>query len=109
MNTQNRMIEPEYAQKIALIEAYSAAKSRQDINAALALCSEDFSLYADAFGTTAHGQRNVRKQLEVFFDIFPDFNAQLNGFGANDYGAMCWATCQMTMACRLGKLSQSRG
>lgn len=108
MNTQNRMVEFEYEQKIALIKAYSAAKSRQDINAALALCTDGFSLYAEAFGTSAHGQQYVRAQLEIFFNIFPDFNAEIKGFGINEYGAVCWATCQMTMAGRLGKLSKSR-
>lgn len=81
----------------ALVGAYAAAKSRQDIDAALAVCDEDFLLYTDAFGTTARGQAQVRAQLAYFFRAFPDYAVVLDGAGSNDYGYTCWGRLSMTL------------
>lgn len=79
------------------VSAYAAAKSRQDIDAALAVCDENFLLYTDAFGTTARGQGQVRTQLAYFFRAFPDYAVVLDGAGSNAYGYSCWGQLSMTL------------
>jgi hypothetical protein len=53
--------------------AYGRAKSRQDITAALACCTDDFVLETIAFGMRAAGRAEVEHDLGVFFHQFPDY------------------------------------
>jgi steroid delta-isomerase-like uncharacterized protein len=85
----NRMIE--------LAEALAAAKSRQDVPAALQLFHDDMLLESPAFGTKARGLAENRKALTKFFASFPDYNVVLRGHASNDDTLVCWATAQMTM------------
>ena len=84
-----------------LVAEYASAKSRQDVDAALRVCTDDFLLYAEAFHSTARGAADVRRQLKYFFKVFPDYGVVLEGSGMNDYGLTCWGTVRMTMKTRL--------
>ena len=81
-----------------LVGAYAAAKSRQDVDAALALCSDEFELETVALGTRAVGSAAARAHLGLFFLAFPDYRVRLDGLAAGD-GALCaWGQARMTFA-----------
>ena len=86
----------------ALVTRYAAAKSRQDVDAALDCCTQDMLLYTEGFHVTARGAANVRRQLDYFFKVFPDYGVVLDGSAINDYGLVCWGAVRMTMKGRIG-------
>jgi hypothetical protein len=53
--------------------AYDRAKSRQDIAAALACCTDDFILETIPFQMRAAGRAEVGVDLRLFFEQFPDY------------------------------------
>lgn len=80
-----------------LVETYAAAKSRQDVAAALAVCSDDFVLDTPAFGTRSDGTLETAAQLQLFFAAFPDYHVVLDGRLASDDTVACWGTAVMTL------------
>ena len=80
-----------------LVAEYAAAKSRQDIAAALAVCHEDFVLDTVAFGIRGTGKPEVAAQLAIFFTTFPDYAATLEGQAAGDGVVTAWGTIRATM------------
>lgn len=90
----------EFARKI--VTQYAQAKSRQDADAALRLCTPGFLLHTEPLQSTAAGLSNVNRLMKKFFRIFPDYTASLEGDASNDYGYMCWGTATMTMRGSMG-------
>ncbi len=84
---------------LELVSRYAAAKSRQDIASALAVCSEDFVLDTVPFGTRAVGTATVTAQLQIFFATFPDYRVTVDGQAVSEDGAAvtCWGTWRATM------------
>src|SRR5262245_41736456 len=88
-----------------LVARYAAAKSRQDVAAALAVCADDFFLDTVAFGLRARGKAAVGAQLEVFFAAFPDYRVRLEGTTAGDGVVTAWGTAYATMRGPLGTIA----
>ncbi|MEU9022786.1 ester cyclase [Actinomadura sp. NPDC048394] len=82
---------------IELAEALAAAKSRQDVPAALELLHPEMVLESPAFGTTARGPAENATALRRFFASFPDYAVALQGHAANRDALACWGTVRMTM------------
>jgi predicted ester cyclase len=80
-----------------LAQALAAAKSRQDVPAALTVLHPEMLLENPAFGTSARGLAENEKVLSRFFASFPDYNVVLEGHAANDEALVCWGRVQMTM------------
>jgi predicted ester cyclase len=87
-----------------LVGAYAAAKSRQDIDAALALCSDDFELETVALGIRAVGREAARLQLGLFFLAFPDYRVSLDGLSTGDEALAAWGRARLTFAGPLAEL-----
>lgn len=85
-----------------LVSRYAEAKSRQDTQSALRLCTDDFLLHTEAVHNTMIGKRSVGRLLAAFFAIFPDYHVTLDGSSLNGYGYTCWGTLRMTMHGRMG-------
>ena len=81
----------------ALAERYAAAKSRQDVDAALAVCAPGFVLDTPAFGTRSRDRAETAAQLHVFFAAFPDYRVAVDGLLADDGRVACWGTATMTL------------
>ena len=81
-----------------LVRAYGAAKSEQDIAAALAVCSPGFVLDTPSMGAIARGADEARAQLGLFFDVFPDYGFAIEGIAAGDGSVACWGRIRMTFA-----------
>ena len=80
----------------SLVRCYGAAKSQQDVDAALALCSEDFSIETVAFGITSQDRKQTGQQLGLFFRTFPDYAVTLEGFATGAGSVACWGRARMT-------------
>jgi ketosteroid isomerase-like protein len=80
----------------ALVRCYGAAKSEQDIGAALALCSEDFSIDTVAFGIASRDRKETEQHLALFFQSFPDYAVTLDGFANGPGHVACWGRARMT-------------
>lgn len=80
-----------------LAQALAAAKSRQDVPAAMKLFHPDMLLESPAFGTKARGLAENEKALTRFFATFPDYHVVLQGHASNDDTLVCWGTVHMTM------------
>jgi predicted ester cyclase len=81
-----------------LAQALAAAKSRQDVAAALDLVHRDMVLEAPAFGTVARGVAENELALTRFFRSFPDYEVVLQGHAHGDDTLVCWGTARMTMS-----------
>jgi predicted ester cyclase len=81
----------EQAQELA------AAKSRQDLPAAMRLFHPGMVLETPAFGTMARGLAETERALTRFFLSFPDYNVILQGHGSDSDTLICWGTAQLTM------------
>jgi predicted ester cyclase len=84
-------------QMFELAQQLAAAKSRQDLPAALALLDKNMVLETPAFGTKARGVMENEAVLARFFRTFPDYEVVLNGHASNGEALVCWGTARMTM------------
>lgn len=80
-----------------LAQALAAAKSRQDLPAAMKLFHPEMVLETPAFGTSARGLAENEKVLARFFTSFPDYRVELDGHADNGETLVCWGTAWMTM------------
>jgi predicted ester cyclase len=80
-----------------LAQALAAAKSRQDVGAAMEVLHPDMLLETPAFGTAARGSAENERVLARFFTSFPDYHVVLQGRAGNDDTLVCWGVAQMTM------------
>lgn len=79
------------------LEIYAAAKSRADVEAALAVCSDDFYLETIPFQLTARGREQSRLALQAFFAAFPDYDVTIDGTAEGSGAISCWGTVRATM------------
>jgi len=95
---------------LELVSGYAAAKSRQDVAGALALCTDDFVLDTVPFGIRAAGAADVADQLGLFFATFPDYRVTIEGQALGDDGAAvsCWGTWRATMRGPLGTFAATQ-
>ena len=80
-----------------LARALAAAKSRQDLPAAMQLFDPEMLLESPAFGTRAKGLAENEAALARFFKSFPDYEVELQGHAGNGETLTCWGTARMTM------------
>jgi predicted ester cyclase len=92
-----------------LAKALAAAKSRQNVSAAMTLFHEDMVLECPAFGTRVQGLIANKEVLIRFFETFPDYHVVLHGHASNGEALTCWGIAQMTMtADRFGVIPNGR-
>jgi ketosteroid isomerase-like protein len=80
-----------------LARRLAVAKSRQDVPAAMELFHADMVLEAPPFGTTARGRAENERALARFFESFPDYAVDLQGWATDGETLTCWGTARMTM------------
>jgi len=81
-----------------LVRAYAAAKSAQDVEAALGICHPDFSIETLAFGTNSRDREDTAGQLALFFSVFPDYRAETEGLLSGDDGVAWWGRISLTFS-----------
>ena len=75
----------------------AAAKSRQDVPAALRLLHPKMLLESRPSRTRACGHAENKRALTRFFATFPDYDVALHGHASNGDTLVCWGTARMTM------------
>jgi ketosteroid isomerase-like protein len=80
----------------SLVRCYGGAKSEQDVGAALAVCSEDFSIDTVAFGIASRDRKDTEQHLALFFQSFPDYSVKLDGFANGPGHVACWGRARVT-------------
>jgi len=81
----------------ALAQGLGAAKSRQDVAAALKFLAPGMLLENPAFGTTVRGLPENERALTRWFKMFPDYQVVLEGHASNVDTLICWGTVRMTL------------
>lgn len=91
---------------VELAKQYGRAKSRQDVEAALDCCTEDFVLDTVPYRTLATGRTEVAWDLRVFFELFPDYEFACAGSAEGEGSVVLWGYARMTWS---GRLPQAFG
>ena len=82
---------------MTVVQQYAKAKSRADVDAALAVCTEDFVLETVPFQIIARGKDEARMALGAFFSAFPDYEVTLDGMLEGDRDVAAWGVVRATM------------
>ena len=83
----------------SLVRVYGAAKSHQDIAAALAVCTGDFTIETVSFGLASRDRAETEAQLGLFFTAFPDYGlVRTDGLTSGPGSAACWGRLRQTFA-----------
>ena len=80
----------------SLVRDYAAAKSRQDVGAALAHCHPDFAIETVPFGTASRDREETARHLALFFSVFPDYRAETEGLASGADGVGWWGRVSVT-------------
>jgi hypothetical protein len=79
-----------------LARGYGAAKSEQDVAAALALCSEGFVLDTPCLGLATRDRKEAEQQLGLFFAAFPDYAVTLEGVATGSGAVTAWGRARLS-------------
>lgn len=88
-----------------VVERYAAAKSRADVDAALAECTESVALQTHPFRVTATGWQEARVHLDIWFAVFPDYVVELAGHLESKDLVSCWGRASATMRGPFGPIA----
>lgn len=83
---------------VRIVERLAAAKSRRNVDEALALYHPDGVLLCPPFRSRSAGHREIRGSLEAFFELLPDYAVELDGYGMDGRRLAAWGTIRMTPA-----------
>lgn len=73
-----------HAKMYALVNQLADVKSRQDINGALDIYHPQVQLITPSLNAQSVGAEQARQQLEIFFNVFPDYSVTLHEHAFND-------------------------
>jgi len=79
-----------------LVRAYAQAKSHQDVEAALSVCTPDFGIDTIPFGLCSKDRQETEAQLGLFFSVFPDYRAETEGLVSGADGVGWWGRIALT-------------
>lgn len=82
----------------ARVAELGAAKSRQDVTAAMLVQHDDMVLDVPPLGARIEGKPANGAALNGFFKIFPDYAVTLEGHARADEELICWGQVRMTLS-----------
>ena len=85
-----------------IADALAAAKSRQDVEAAMSIYHPDCVLEAPSLVSRHQGAEQIRSALEGFFKRFPDYSVELGGRAIGGDTLLAWGTIHLTLTGRPG-------
>ena len=91
-----------YTDMQALVAKLAQAKNQQNITAALEIYHPQIELITPSLNVQGVGQYQARQQLEVFFNVFPDYAVTLEQHAFNEN--LMLATGQVTLTPTLSRL-----
>ena len=84
-----------HSQMLEQVTALAQAKNQQDIESSLGIYHQDAELITPSLNAHGIGAAQVRQQLELFFNVFPDYKVTLEQHAFN--GNLLLATGQVTV------------
>lgn len=81
-----------------IVDALAAAKSRQDIEAAMRIYHPQGILVAPPLGPPREGAAEIRASLERFFALFPDYAVTLDGHAVSGETLIAWGAIHLTLS-----------
>ena len=87
------------AQMLALSSELARVKSRQNVEAALAIYHPDIELVSPSFESVSRGVVEAEKNLRVFFALFPDYHVTLADYACK--GPLLLATGEVSVTPRI--------
>ncbi len=79
-----------------LVKGLGAAKSQQDVEKAMAFQHEEMVLRTPAFGSVVKGKRDNAAALTSFFEWFPDYQVDIQGYSGDGEHLTVWGRVHMT-------------
>ncbi|WP_161813780.1 ester cyclase [Steroidobacter agaridevorans] len=86
----------DFDQAKALVAKLAEVKSRRDIESALSIYHEDATLLCPPFGSSSRGREQLRRGLEAFYALVPDYGVTLTDYAASDETLCAWGTISFT-------------
>lgn len=86
-----------------IVAGLAAAKSRQDIPAAMTFYHRDCVLEASCLRSSHRGSQEIRNALVGFFERFPDYHVDLSGQAASGDTLIAWGEIRLTLSGRPGE------
>jgi len=71
-------------------------KSKQDIDAALGIYHCDAKLISVGLNVEANGSEEIRQQLSIFFNLFPDYLVEISQVACNESTLLATGFAQLT-------------
>lgn len=81
----------------ALVAKLAEVKSRRDIEGALSIYHEDATLLCPPFGSISRGRAQLRRGLEAFYALVPDYGVTLTDYAQSDQTLCAWGTISFTL------------
>lgn len=85
------------AEMARIVDALAAAKSRQDVDAAMEIYHPHGVLEAPPLASRREGAAQIRTALEGFFSLFPDYAVALEGHAASGDTLIAWGAIHLTL------------
>lgn len=85
-----------------IADALAAAKSNQDVDAAMEIYHPECVLEAPSLASRHQGATQIRAALEGFFKRFPDYEVELGGRAVSDDVLIAWGSIHLTLGGRPG-------
>ena len=79
-----------------LVRFYGAAKSHQDVEAALSVCHPEFRIDTAPFGIETADRDDTAAQLGFFVSVFPDYRALSEGLASDADGCAWWGRISLS-------------
>ncbi len=91
------MTTPSPSEMQAIVTALAIAKSRQDIDEAMRIYHPEVVLETPPFQAVGRGADEVRSQLDLFFQIFPDYEVALENSAFAGEEMIGWGRIRVTL------------
>lgn len=88
---------PDLGSAKAIVSRLASVKSRQDVEAALAIYHRDATLLCPPWYSSARGRKEIEKSLRSFFALVPDYGVELANHAMAGDTLCSWGTIKMTV------------
>lgn len=85
-----------HKQMFALATELTQAKNQQDIETSLEIYHQQVELITPSLNAKGIGCEKARQQLELFFNVFPDYEVSLDQHAFNDNLMLAFGTVSVT-------------
>lgn len=97
MTTTTTAVAPDAAEMVRLVAALADVKSRQDVEAAMAIYHPGGLVEAPPLGARCESAAQIRSGLKGFFAMFPDYSVELENQAISGDTLIAWGSVHLTL------------